>query len=80
MLVSMESVSLRLYSDAYRPTDTGKHPNINVVTQIPLKLRGGGKRFQTRTDVPNFVRNMENTYFQFLVTNQTEHTVGYTYS
>ena len=33
----MESVSLRLYSDAY-PCDTGKHPNINVKTQIPLEL------------------------------------------
>ena len=29
----MESVSLRLYTDA-----TGKHPNINVETQIPLEL------------------------------------------
>ena len=45
----MESVSLRLYSDAYRATiflekkfkmsqsGTGKHPNINVETQIPLE-------------------------------------------
>ena len=33
----MESVSLRLYSDTY-PCGTGKHPNINVETQIPLEL------------------------------------------
>ena len=35
----MESVSLRSYSDAYR--GTGKHPNMNVETQIPLELHGG---------------------------------------
>ena len=37
----MESVSLRLYSDASRVLElcgTGKHPNINVETQIPLEL------------------------------------------
>ena len=42
----MESVSLRLYSDAYPchrrgclpVSQTGKHPNINVETQIPLEL------------------------------------------
>ena len=36
-IVPMESVSLRLYSDAY-PRGTGKHPTINVETQIPLEL------------------------------------------
>ena len=33
----MESVSLRSYSDAY-PYHSGKHPNMNVETQIPLEL------------------------------------------
>ena len=33
----MESVSLRLYSDAYF-CGTGKRPNINVETKIPLEL------------------------------------------
>ena len=33
-IVPMESVSLRLYSDA----STGKHPDMNVETQIPLEL------------------------------------------
>ena len=38
-LVPMESVSLRSYSDAY-PCH-GKHPNMNVETQIPLELGHG---------------------------------------
>ena len=40
----MESVSLRSYSDAYPChrlciRGTGKHPNMNVETQIPLQLQ-----------------------------------------
>ena len=34
----MESVYLRLYSDAYPCHDTCRHPNINIKTQIPLEL------------------------------------------
>ena len=52
-VVPMESVSLRSYSDVYPCLwhgGPGKHPNINVETQIPLENKNYGKRKRKRSE------------------------------